>query len=94
MAVTLPRAIPFGGGRVEYSGTFSHTIGAAEETFNLGSARVLSVFVSSQDSGSRAEPYHSVGFTESVSGTTNTVTVHYLNAVTTGRIIVQTFAGN
>ena len=94
MAITLPRAIPLGGGVTEYSGTFSHTLGAAEETFKLGSARVLSVYVSNQDAGANSEDMGSVMFTESVSGSTNTVTVHFLGGVTSGRIVVKAFAGN
>ena len=91
MAITLPRAVPLGGGMTLYSGTYSHTLGAAEETFNLGSARVLDVKVSSQDSGSNKEISK---FSESVSGSTNTVTVHRLGAVTDGRIEVTAYAGN
>lgn len=91
MAITLPRAVPVGGGVTQYSGTFTHTAGAAEETFNLGSARVLDVRVANQDSGAKLEQ---VRFSESVSGSTNTVTVYKQDTVADGRIIVWAFAGN
>lgn len=91
MAITLPRVVHHGGGCSTYSGTFSHTAGAALESFALGSARVLSVRVSNLDSGAKKEI---VDFSESISGSTNTVTVNKLDAVTTGRIVVEAFAGN
>lgn len=90
MAITLPKLVPLGGGVSQLSGTYSHTVGAAEETFVLGSHRVLDVRVSSQDSGSNLEQSK---FSESVSGGTNTVTVHRLGAVTSGRIVVLVNAG-
>ena len=91
MAITLPRLARHGGGQTTYSGTFTHTMGAAAETFALGNARVLSVHVSNLDSGAKNE---FVSFTESISGGTNTVTVNKLDAVTTGRIVVLAYAGN
>jgi len=91
MSITLPHAYPQGGGSTTYRGTYSHTLGAAEETFTLGSARVSSIVISNQDSGAKLQ---NVRFSESVSGSTNTVTVHALDAVTTGRIEVRAFAGN
>ena len=90
MAITLPQAVPLGGGVTLYRGTFSHTAGAAFETFALGSARVSSLTVSSQDSGGRQEV---ATFSESVSGNTNTVTVNWAAPVTNGRIEVTAFAG-
>lgn len=87
MAITLPHIVPMGNGVTRYLGTFAHTVGAAEETFKV-CGRVHEVLVSSQDSGAKAVPLTSVDFTESVSGSTNTVTVHHLGAVTTGRISV------
>lgn len=88
MAITLPHVVPMGGGVTKYLGTFAHTVGDAEETFKIGASRVYMVLVSSQDSGAKAGLLTSVDFTESVSGSTNTVTVHYLDAVTNGRIAV------
>lgn len=85
MAITLPHAVPKGDGWMEYAGTYSHTVGSANETFTLGSARVFDVRVSNQDSGGNLEP---AKFTESVSGNTNTVTVHRQGGVTSGRIVV------
>ena len=90
MAITLPSLVPLGGGHTLYRGTYSHTAGAAEETFNLGSARVARISLSNLDSGAKNEL---VRFSESVSGSTNTVTVHALNAVTSGRIEVEAYAG-
>lgn len=91
MAITLSLPVNLGGGRTDYIGTFTHTAGAALETFNLGSARVVSIEVSSQDANAKKEL---VSFSESVSGSTNTVTVNKLDAVTAGKIIVRAIAGN
>lgn len=91
MAITLPRVAHKGNGQTTYSGTFSHTAGAAAETFALGSARVLSIQVHNLDSGGKKE---NVSFSESISGSTNTVTVQWLSGVTTGRIIVEANAGS
>ena len=91
MAITLPNTLQQGGGVTQYYGTYSHTVGAANETFNLGAARVLDVRVSSQDSSSNLE---AAKFSESVSGATNTVTIHRQGGVTSGRIVVTAYAGN
>lgn len=90
MAITLPQVIPMGGGVTRYRGAYSHTIGAAEETFTVGNGRVQSVQLANQDSGAKLQ---NIRFSESVSGGTNTVTVHALDAVTTGRIEVEVFRG-
>lgn len=90
MAITLPRTVQLGGGVTLYSGTYAHTAGAAEETFNLGSARVQRIYLTNQDSGGRKEL---ASFTESVSGNTNTVTVSALVGITSGRIEVEAYAG-
>lgn len=88
--ITLSHAcIPLGGGVTEYWGAFVHTVGAAECTFKIGSARVYSVLVANMDSGGNPEDFHTALFTESVSGSTNTVTVHILETIADGRIIVK-----
>ena len=89
MAITLPKMIPLGGGVTEFHGTFVHTLGAAEETFKIGSHRVQSISIENMDSGAKLE---NVRFSESVSGATNTVTVHCLNTVADGRIVVKAMA--
>jgi hypothetical protein len=91
MAITLPVMVPLGGGMVLYRGSYSHTAGAAVETFNLGSARVSSISLSNMDSGGKKEQ---VAFSESVSGSTNTVSVLANAGVTDGRIEVVAYAGN
>ena len=91
MAITLPRVAHKGNGQTTYSGTFSHTVGTAAETFALGSARVLSIEIANLDTKG---PVEIVSFSESISGSTNTVTVNRAGGVTTGRIIVETYAGS
>ncbi len=87
MAITLPFQRDISMGLTEYSGSFSHTVGAAEETFNLGGGgRVESCEIQNMDSGAKLQL---VRVSESVSGGTNTVTVHALDAVTDGRITVR-----
>lgn len=81
MAITLGLVIPQGGGRTIHEGTFTHTAGAAPETFTLGSGQCVNVEVNSLDAGAKKEVA-----TFSQSGTT--VTVYKLDAVTSGRISV------
>jgi len=90
MAITLPHPVHLGGGETIYRGTYTHTAGAANETFVLGSARVSAVLISNMDSGSKLQL---VDFEESISGNTNTVTVNAVNAVSDGRILVFAYAG-
>jgi hypothetical protein len=91
MAITLKDVIPLGGGKTRYTGTFTHTAGAAPETFTLGAARVENLIVTSDDAGAKKEM---VTYSQSISGSTNTVTVYKLDAVTAGRIVVDAYAGN
>ena len=88
MAITLGLAsLGHGGGMSTHIGTFSHTAGAALETFSLGSGQCVAVRVANLDSGAKKEI---VDFSQS--GTT--VTVNKLDAVTTGRIEVDVLRGN
>jgi len=83
MAITLSKVYPEGNGRTRYSGTYTHTLGAAPETFTVGNGRVRKVEVVNFDSGAKHEITR---FTESVSGGTNTVTVLRDGDVADGRI--------
>lgn len=91
MAITFRTTEHRGGGVTVYHGAITHTAGAAEETFKLGSARVQSLRVANMDTGAKLEQTR---FSESVSGGTNTVTVHMLNTVADGRIEVVAYAGS
>lgn len=86
--ITLPVAVPLGGGVMMYLGTFIHTAGAAECTFIVGNARVYDVRVTTMDSDSKSSFTTSKPFSESVSGGTNTVTVYELSTIADGRIVV------
>lgn len=86
--ITLPQVANLGNGVSIYMGTFIHTAGAAECTFTIGNARVYALFVTNQDTSGVFSTRLTRDFTESVSGGTNTVTVHELGTIADGRIVV------
>lgn len=90
MSITLSQVQQLGGGVTRYRGAYSHTIGAAEETFVVGNGRVQHVQIANNDASGKLQL---VKFTESVSGGTNTVTVNAVDAITSGRIEVEVFRG-
>lgn len=83
MATSGNSVVHLGGGHVLFTGAITHTEGAAEETVAIKGYRVRMAWVSNKASDEKVGTTPCT-FSESVSGITNTVTLHSLGTIAAG----------
>ena len=92
MAISALKIIPLAPGVSLLTGDYAQTIGSANLTFTLGGQRVLMMAIHSADSNGDIDVKWG-NFSQSVSGSTNTVMVQGIGAVTTGKIFALVASG-
>lgn len=83
MAFSNIRRVDVGGGLAIVVGDFTHTVGAADQTFAIGAGRILHFQVNPQ---ATAEPVDFRGnvYSVSISGAINTVTIRAEAGISAG----------
>lgn len=88
MAISNVKSMPFGPGLQAIYGTYTHTVGAAEETQIVAGGQVYLVQINPQVSAGTGVDANTSLYSTSTSGAITTITVHQLAGISAGTFMV------